>query len=309
MSRIQKYLIIIAIIIISGVTNCFEYNPTGEMIKLTEYQQVTVTPTPLELHGDSVTFTISFKLPTKMMRKSHDYIAEIYYAPGDVNKMPKGKAPKTGEHLVDTFRFEGNVYSIAPEAPNVSKKMSFAYKDSFNKGYLKAYGIISRKQRNKRFGPLPITNKGKPVVGIITTSRLVETPRENEDAKNGVRAYEVIKSATSRDDGKYKIAYELLKNAPNTATNKFNQGLAYLLEGKNYEQAKKAFEEAAKLKQQYALSYYILAIVAARTNNTQELITNLKKAVELETKLKTKARKDAEFFRYWEQADFLKITE
>ena len=61
---------------------------------------------------------------------------------------------------------------------------------------------------------------------------------KDEDTKDGMKAYEVIKSATSRGDGQYKKAYELLTNAPKTFTNQFNQGLAYLLEGKNYEKAK-----------------------------------------------------------------------
>lgn len=115
---------------------------------------------------------------------------------------------------------------------------------------------------------------------------------------NGMRGYQAIRQATSRNDGKYKEAYEVLENARNTVPNCFNKGLAYLLEANNYEQAKISFLAAAKLNEKDAIIYYALAIVAARQGNKPELTKNLKKAVTLNSNLKIKALKDAEFYRY-----------
>lgn len=122
---------------------------------------------------------------------------------------------------------------------------------------------------------------------------------------NGIKGYYAIKKATARNDGKYKEAYELLTQARKTVANCFNKGLAYLLEANDYEQAKTAFNAAAQLNEKDAITYYALAVVAARTGNESGLTQNLKKAVELKSNLKTKALNDAEFFKYKTKASFI----
>ncbi len=41
-----------------------------QMVKMAKDQELTVTPSPLEVHGDSVAFDISASLPVKMLKKN-----------------------------------------------------------------------------------------------------------------------------------------------------------------------------------------------------------------------------------------------
>jgi len=53
-----------------------------------------------------------------------------------------------------------------------------------------------------------------------------------------------------------------------------------------------------------ALAYYLKAIVGARTNNSDLVLSNLKTAIEKDAAFKTKASKDREFIKYFSNADF-----
>lgn len=53
-----------------------------------------------------------------------------------------------------------------------------------------------------------------------------------------------------------------------------------------------------------ALSFYLKAIAAARTNSKQALIDNLKTAIQKDASLKAKAKIDLEFLKFREDADF-----
>ena len=55
--------------------------------------------------------------------------------------------------------------------------------------------------------------------------------------------------------------------------------------------------------------YYLLAVVAARTNVEQDVYTNLTNAIKQDPTLKAKAKKDAEFKRYKKSEQFLKIVQ
>lgn len=57
-----------------------------------------------------------------------------------------------------------------------------------------------------------------------------------------------------------------------------------------------------------ALAYYLKAIIGARTNNSDMLFNNLKIAIEKDGEFKTKAAKDREFIKYFENADFRAIV-
>ena len=310
MHQNKKYFIIIAIVAISGFYNCYPFvidDPITSIAASEEMQEFTITPNILELHGDSIPFTISFKLPPKLIRKKYNYVGEFYYTIGNVNKARPGAPPYLGEFKVDTMKVNSEKLSRLKHPIIWRKKFMLAYQDTFKMGYLHMYGTVFKGSKSKRFGPIPLKSQGKSVLGVVTTCRLVKTPQKNIDSINGLKAYEAIKLATSRVDGQYKMAYSLLTKAPKTATNQFNQGLAYLLEGKNYEEAKKAFETAAQLAPKDAIIRYALAIVAARTD--KDFIKYLKKVVALDPKLKIKARQDAEFFKYWENEAFLKLTD
>jgi tetratricopeptide (TPR) repeat protein len=82
-----------------------------------------------------------------------------------------------------------------------------------------------------------------------------------------------------------------------------NVGLAQLMLGK-YEDAKanlSCAEETCKVN-------YLLAVVGSRTFKDAEVFTGLKKAIEMNPKLKGKALNDREFIRYFNNEEFLLIV-
>src|SRR5690554_3803650 len=58
--------------VVSG-TFLFSSCSLQSVINKSADQQLTVTPSPLELHGDSVRFTLDAQLPPKMMKKKVTY--------------------------------------------------------------------------------------------------------------------------------------------------------------------------------------------------------------------------------------------
>src|SRR6185437_15723743 len=50
-----------------------------QMVKMAKDQQLTVTPSPLEVHGDSVAFDVSATLPPKMLKKNKIYTVDAKY--------------------------------------------------------------------------------------------------------------------------------------------------------------------------------------------------------------------------------------
>ena len=63
LTRKKSALILICSVIV--LASC----SLSKMIKLSEQQQLTVTPNPLEVHADSVKVNISALLPIKMLKK------------------------------------------------------------------------------------------------------------------------------------------------------------------------------------------------------------------------------------------------
>lgn len=84
----------------------------------------------------------------------------------------------------------------------------------------------------------------------------------------------------------------------------YNAGLAMLL-SEDYAGA----ENALKCAPQNPETHYLLAIVGARTNNTNLLYENLTKAIEMDGELKAVAAKDREFIEYFDVPDFQAIVQ
>jgi len=134
--------------------------PVDKMAQMAEDQQLTITPNPLELHGDSVVFTADLNLPVKMLKKNTMYTAKFIYKYGDQ------------ELEVGTIDFKPEDYPQSDvTAPRVSKKFSFAYADAMQNGSLDVIGIAkdTRKDKTAESPRLPVAD------GIITTSRLVKS--------------------------------------------------------------------------------------------------------------------------------------
>lgn len=100
--------------------------------------------------------------------------------------------------------------------------------------------------------------------------------------------------------GKYSQTSDLMK----TKNCDYNLGLAQLLSG-NAQAAGKTLECAPKT----AATYYLLAIVGARTNNTQLMYDNLDKAIKANPKYKAEAKEDREFIAYFTTDQFKKLVD
>jgi len=85
---------------------------------------------------------------------------------------------------------------------------------------------------------------------------------------------------------------EAVKNYGDVKSN--NAAVANIL-NKNYSAAKNILDQVAN---KDAMTYYLQAIVAARTSNANSVAENLKKAVSMDSSLADKAKNDLEFAKY-----------
>ena len=145
---------------------------------------------------------------------------------------------------------------------------------------------------------------------------------ENETVNNNIgavahmkgdreRAMELFTSAGSSSETNYNLGLlkvqqglydEAVSNMGSNMT--FNSALANLLSGDADAAAKSIDGSNAK---DEAMSYYLKAVIGARTNNSEMLMDNLKIAFEKDANLKAKAKRDREFIQFFENADFLAI--
>ncbi len=131
----------------------------NSMLKKAQQQKLTLTPSPLELHGDSVAFSFSAELPVNMLKKGKAYSLNFNYKYSD-QKLPVGG-----------IKFN---YLDFPEqkkqSPKMSRKFAFAYKSSsMDKGDLILQGSASNQNDKAKLSPE--VNYAK---GLILTSQLVQ---------------------------------------------------------------------------------------------------------------------------------------
>ncbi|MDX2195688.1 MAG: hypothetical protein NW207_04665 [Cytophagales bacterium] len=129
-----------------------------DMNKLAKEQKLTVTPNPLELHGDSVKFDMSVVIPVKMLKKGKTYTVTTTYKSFD-NKL-----------TLDKVQFVGNDFPLAAtEPPVLSKKFRFGYDNSIRRGDVFIMGEMA--DQNKIGKKTPEIQVAK---GIIITPLLVK---------------------------------------------------------------------------------------------------------------------------------------
>jgi tetratricopeptide (TPR) repeat protein len=130
----------------------------SKMVKMAKDEQLTITPSPLEVHGDSVKFEMAALLPLKMLKKNKIYTV--------------GSSYKYGDKTLDlgTVEFKAIDYPNAKtEQPKLVHVFSFGYKPEIGNGDLLVKGTASNatKSKNKSTEMMPVAK------GLITTSRLV----------------------------------------------------------------------------------------------------------------------------------------
>ncbi|TRX67485.1 OmpA family protein [Flammeovirga kamogawensis] len=166
MTIMNKYTSALSTVLAAGTlffTNCSNV----DVNKMAEEQGMTINPSPLELHGDSVVFDIETKLPPKLLKKGYTYDVVVQYNPNDAEPIEVG-----------VVSFNGDDYADAPEAtPALSEHMAFAYEDKFKRGQLEYLGRATKVKNEKvkesndgAFAAMP-NGQGQ---GVITTVENVQ---------------------------------------------------------------------------------------------------------------------------------------
>ncbi len=105
----------------------------------------------------------------------------------------------------------------------------------------------------------------------------------------------------------YNQAIEKFNAASSIKGAAYNSGLCKILTN-DLAGAKADLTDAMKSDKGHALAYYVMAIDGARASDASTMTVNLKKACELDSKLKEKAKKDLEFRKFWSSAEFKAAT-
>jgi hypothetical protein len=150
MRKVVYSFLIVAALSLAGCT-------LPKMVKMSKEQQLTVTPNPLEVHKDTVTFDMAANLPVKMLKKGTVYTVNTFYKYGEQ------------EVALDPIQFKAEDYPNAgTEQPKATQTFSFAYSPAMKSGVLEVEGVASKGEKTKASGRMQVAT------GIVTTSQLVE---------------------------------------------------------------------------------------------------------------------------------------
>lgn len=165
--------IVYAFLIIGTLT--FTGCTLPSMIKMSKDQNLTVTPNPLEVHKDTVSYEMAANLPVKMLKKGSVYSLNTFYKYGD------------SEVAMDPIAFKAEDYpNSGTEQPTVTKSFSFPYQPAYKTGTLEVEGVASKGAKSKATPRLAIAT------GVITTSKLVQNSYYAAYAGHGYNNQEEI---------------------------------------------------------------------------------------------------------------------
>lgn len=150
MRKVVYSFFVIAALSLAGCT-------LPQMVKMSKDQQLTVTPNPLEVHKDTVTFDMAANLPAKMLKKGTVYTVNTFYKYGEQ------------EVALDPLQFRAEDYpNAATEQPKATQSFSFAYAPAMKNGVLEVEGVASKGAKSKSSPRMQVAT------GVITTSKLVK---------------------------------------------------------------------------------------------------------------------------------------
>ncbi len=205
--------------LLAGTIFAFSGCSLSQMIKKANEQNLTVTPNPLEMHADTVTFTMSALLPVNMLKKGKVYTVTTKYKYADK------------EYTFEDIEFKYEDYpNQKTQQPKASKTFSMPYSGEMIRGDLMIMGTASSANGKSKSTPeMPIA------LGVITTSELVMDINEVSYAPHGfskepdiqkrninfffLQGSSVLRSSEKRSDrGKALDAYIAEKNITRTVT-------------------------------------------------------------------------------------------
>ncbi|WP_026998819.1 tetratricopeptide repeat protein [Eisenibacter elegans] len=181
----QSKNIVLGLAILGSTVWATSCDPLSGMIKLAKDSDLKADPNPLELHGTTVPFTMTAKLPTSMMKKNTEYTMEVYYRAGDIDAQADG-TEDSKELKIGAVTFDGDKYAGTKDQPSESKQFSFQYKDEFERGGLWFKGV-GKNKKNGKTKSFP-SEDGKQAIripapntvrGIVTSALHVKDPSKN----------------------------------------------------------------------------------------------------------------------------------
>lgn len=154
-TQTSKLLFPLLILGVLSMTGC----ALGQMVKAANDNKLTVDPSPLEVHADKVTFTMSAELPAKLLKPKKVFTISTYYRYG------------TNEQQLEEIEFRADDYPNSnTEATAVSQEYSFPFKEGMERGNIEIQGKAS----NPKNGAYRETPRLGIAEGLITTSTLVQ---------------------------------------------------------------------------------------------------------------------------------------
>lgn len=145
------------ILVVVGGMMFFSSCSLQSVIKKSADQQVVVSPDPLQVHGDSVRFTVNAELPPRMMKKKVTY-----------SLTPQFEYSGTVVPFTESITFDGDEIN-RKEAARQEETFSFPYREGMANGQLHVTGTASHKKSGKSLdGP-----RHEVTRGLVTTPKLV----------------------------------------------------------------------------------------------------------------------------------------
>lgn len=145
------------ILVVVGGMMFFSSCSLQSVIKKSADQQVVVSPNPLEVHGDSVRFTVNAELPPRMMKKKVTY-----------SLVPQFEYGGTVVPFTEAITFDGDEIN-RKEAVREEETFSFPYREGMADGQLNVTGTATHKKSAKTLdAPREVVAQG-----VVTTPKLV----------------------------------------------------------------------------------------------------------------------------------------
>ncbi len=135
---------------------------------------------------------------------------------------------------------------------------------------------------------------------VVTEADLANKVGASEDIKKGLQG---MLGVVAIREGKYEIAVQALSKSTDSTIVLYDLALANLLK-KDFNAAKGGFSTVQAKNPQFALGFYLAAVTAARLQDENGIVINLKRAVALNKSLVDHALSNLEFANYWNSENF-----
>ena len=169
MNQMRKLNLVI--VLLAGTMVFSGCNKLKKMVDLAKEQDLTITPNPLELHGNEVKFEMSAVLPQKMLPSGMVYTLKTFYQYG------------TAKKDLDDLSFKADDFpNSSTTTSRLSNEYSFQYEEGMESGDLKVQGVASDPRSGKT---METPDQPTVAVGLIMTSRLTQNVYETAEAGHG----------------------------------------------------------------------------------------------------------------------------